>query len=382
MEVLSIIEESCKRHSLIFVPDFEYKNIQTEVETECLVCKYKFKRSVFSFKYNDYGCADCNGQIPYSIENLVERFYRKRPPHKTNIILLSIPKEFSLGNKTLLELACLECGFTWDWYNINNYFDKKYGCPCCTGKIQYNQENLPFIMEYVSKLPSNIKIIGRLDEVSHNESKVDVKFEECGHTEEKSIRRCVAGNVACTECMINKKFTRENVYERVYAAKPYEETGIRLTFVPDDIAWDSYIGLTADCCGIEWRTTILSSYIANDIPCQICSKNKSKGENLIREYLDSHNIKFEEQKRFHDCRNTYPLPFDFYLPDYNTCIEFDGRQHFEIVEHWGGEEAFKYIIKNDSIKSQYCNDKNINLIRIKYDENLIDALKRNLDEII
>ena len=57
---------------------------------------------------------------------------------------------------------------------------------------------------------------------------------------------------------------------------------------------------------------------------------------------------------------------DFYLPDYNTCIEYDGIQHFHLVEHFGGQEEFERRKINDNIKTNYCIDKNINLIRLPY----------------
>lgn len=60
------------------------------------------------------------------------------------------------------------------------------------------------------------------------------------------------------------------------------------------------------------------------------------------------------------------LPFDFYLPTHNLCIEYDGLQHFEAVEFWGGSENLKYIQKHDQIKNNFCKINNIKLIRIKY----------------
>jgi hypothetical protein len=80
------------------------------------------------------------------------------------------------------------------------------------------------------------------------------------------------------------------------------------------------------------------------------------------------NLKFENQKSFDDCINIKKLKFDFYLPDYNTCIEFDGAQHFRPIDRFGGEEYFNYIKLCDSIKNRYCVDKDIKLIRISYKE--------------
>jgi len=77
-------------------------------------------------------------------------------------------------------------------------------------------------------------------------------------------------------------------------------------------------------------------------------------------------VGFIEQNMFEDCRNIHPLPFDFYLPDYNTLIEYDGRGHFRVVEHWGGKRGFETRQKCDKIKTDYAAANGITLIRIPY----------------
>lgn len=98
-------------------------------------------------------------------------------------------------------------------------------------------------------------------------------------------------------------------------------------------------------------------------------RHRSKTEILINNLLSSLNIKFEEEKRFEDCKNssnTDMLPFDFYIKDKNLIIEYDGQHHFESIPHWGGDEKFKHTIENDNIKNQYCIDNNITLLRLPY----------------
>ena len=95
-------------------------------------------------------------------------------------------------------------------------------------------------------------------------------------------------------------------------------------------------------------------------------------------YLTNNNINFIHQFSFNDCINIRKLPFDFYLPEHNTCIEFDGEQHFKPLKRFGGEQNFIYIQKNDEIKNKYCLEKNIKLIRIKYNQNIIKILENNL----
>lgn len=60
------------------------------------------------------------------------------------------------------------------------------------------------------------------------------------------------------------------------------------------------------------------------------------------------------------------LTFDFYLPEHNICIEYDGEQHFKPIKIFGGNLYFKQIKYHDKIKTQYCKTNNIELIRIPY----------------
>lgn len=84
--------------------------------------------------------------------------------------------------------------------------------------------------------------------------------------------------------------------------------------------------------------------------------NISKGEVEIENYLIMNNINYTSQKTFDGCSNKSLLRFDFYLPDHNTCIEYNGRQHYEVVEYFGGIDNFIESQKRDKIKEQYCID--------------------------
>lgn len=110
--------------------------------------------------------------------------------------------------------------------------------------------------------------------------------------------------------------------------------------------------------------------------CPNCSE--SKGEKIIAKYLDKNNISYYRQHKFDDCKNIFQLPFDFYIPKYRTCIEFDGKQHYEPADFFGGIEAFEKLKINDRIKDDYCEDNFINIIRIRYDQ--MDKIDSILNE--
>ena len=121
-----------------------------------------------------------------------------------------------------------------------------------------------------------------------------------------------------------------------------------------------------DCdCGGETIAYIGNIQSGRTSSCG-CLEGKSLGERLIKDILVENQIDFIPQKRFDDCKNTLALPFDFYLPKYNTCIEFDEIQHFKPIDFFGGNDEFNRRKTNDAIKTEYCNIHNINLIRLPY----------------
>ena len=115
---------------------------------------------------------------------------------------------------------------------------------------------------------------------------------------------------------------------------------------------------------------------ANHLKGKGCPKCKqSKGEIKIYNYLTENNIKFDTQKTFNKCKDIRMLKFDFYLMGYNICIEFDGEQHFQ--KCWFDKNNTRLIIrqKRDLIKTTFCQQNDIKLIRIKFDENIEEKLQ-------
>lgn len=133
-------------------------------------------------------------------------------------------------------------------------------------------------------------------------------------------------------------------------------------------------------CGNVWEST--PSNLLKYRGCPACSA--SKGEKFIAYYLKENNIAFIPQKRFDDCKDKRVLPFDFYLPSFNMCIEFDGQQHFSPDTYFGeseekANEDFERLKRRDNIKNNYCAKNNITLIRIPYWE--VNNISILLDKI-
>ena len=132
-------------------------------------------------------------------------------------------------------------------------------------------------------------------------------------------------------------------------------------------------------CGKEFVTSLILFTQHGGQLCSKCYRKESVGELRIRHYLEDNCIKFEREKWFPDCRDRHPLPFDFYLNDSNTIIEFDGKQHFtDAGQFFHSSYVLDICQKHDEIKTKYCKENGINLIRIPYWD--IDNIDKILNE--
>ena len=121
-----------------------------------------------------------------------------------------------------------------------------------------------------------------------------------------------------------------------------------------------------DCGNTNFITT--SNHLTSG-NTQSCGCLKSIGESNIAKILTQNNIKFEQQKKFSDAiyeETKGVMRFDFYLPEHNRLIEFDGIQHFKSLGGWNDEKNLTLVIKRDRIKNEYALSHNIPLIRIPY----------------
>lgn len=145
---------------------------------------------------------------------------------------------------------------------------------------------------------------------------------------------------------------------------------------------ETNLKILCGCCGEGIFTTSFTSYKLGANRCDKCSKSMSKYEKVISDVLTQNNVDFIFQYRIPDCKDIYPLPFDFYLPQYNLLIEFDGEQHinpYYYITMLGEEEGNKMFLKgqyHDSIKTEYCKVHRINLLRISFKD------KYNIEKII
>ena len=135
--------------------------------------------------------------------------------------------------------------------------------------------------------------------------------------------------------------------------------------------------ITCNAHGDFWQSP--NSHLRG-VGCPVCKS--SKGELCITNFLIKHEYVFIYQHKFSDCKRKYSLPFDFYIPSLNVCIEYDGEFHYRT---WANSTEPKHINKlkqikiADSIKTAYCKENGIRLIRIPFwDFNNINTILENI----
>lgn len=172
-------------------------------------------------------------------------------------------------------------------------------------------------------------------------------------------------NGACPYC---KKTSKKRMTNEEFLSRVSNEFKDEYIFITEYSSALEPVCVEHKLCG-ERRNLRASHIMYGDITgCPYC-ESMSMGENLVKQCLKELKIKFIYQKRFDECKNIYTLPFDFYLPDYNVAIEYDGIQHFSAVKYFGGNEKYKRQVDNDNIKSDFCNNSGIRLLRINYKHN-------------
>ena len=292
--------------------------------------------------------------MKYSYED-VKNFIKDN----TDCALITLESEYKNGSSKL-KLRC-SCGeiFYRTFHSIRKTIsiNKKLKCKKCLHKVQSEQFKLTNEEAYKvieSKLPDDFEIY----EFNYTGKYGLIKLRhECGEIIENSFHYFRNQKIVCA-CQKSNKKKNTSELNAYIKDKGYDDYEI-IKYVNSKTIYVKH------SCGHVFKRTF-DNIRANGLKCPKCYPNQSTGAKLIEEYLKVNKIDYIKEKTFDDCRDVNLLPFDFYLPEYNTCIEFDGIQHFEPIDFFGGIEKFKICKLHDSMKNKYCNANEITLIRIPY----------------
>lgn len=111
--------------------------------------------------------------------------------------------------------------------------------------------------------------------------------------------------------------------------------------------------------------------------CPECSQ--SLGAKRVSEWLTKNEIEYVTEAHIPVGKKGLPLRADFFLPEYNTYIEYNGEQHFRPISFFGMDEktslhVFEEQKERDRVKENWIIENNYELVRIRYDQNEAEVL--------
>lgn len=261
-----------------------------------------------------------------------------------------------------ITIICSKCKNEWETLPHNHLAGR--GCKICQYKNL--KQNQPDSIEHF--LEKSKQIYGNkftyLSGYKTTKSKIKLKCTECDHIFKRRASSHLE-NYGCPSCQ-----TKKNIQNKPQEIIVFEERCKKVHNKKYEYCGD-YKGqkfkIKIFCK--KHQSHFTQNAGAHLLKKQGCPKCKlSKGELKIEQTLKMNSIQFEKDKKFNDCKNKQLLRFDFFLPTQNTCIEYDGEQHFYAIKHFGGEKRFLECKKNDEIKNEFCKINKINLIRIPFFE--------------
>lgn len=277
-------------------------------------------------------------------------------------------KDLTYGSGTRVRPYCDYCGAQYETpysvYIKGHKIIAKDCCSKCTGKKTSEVTRKKRAEKYIAQAQKRCEQLGYHLITTVNdftEVKMQIKIDiGDGNIQEVMLSNFLRGH----DCFVNSYKDRR--FNRISVDK------IENIISNDGNKWlnsDEYRNCTdrnlkIKCkCGNMFQTSFVNYYKAKVNRCPICTKAKSKGEILIENVLKDNNIDYIFQHKFDDCRDKRKLPFDFYLPKYNACIEFDGQGHYTAIY---SDSSLEATVRHDNIKNAYCNKKGISLLRIPY----------------
>ncbi|ANH50535.1 homing endonuclease [Staphylococcus phage pSco-10] len=247
-------------------------------------------------------------------------------------------------------------------------------CPECNNKTKGKKTKTTeqFKKELYNIVGEEYILVGEYNGVYN---KVTLRHTECNKEWEVTPNAFISSHSRCWYCRIKSHNLSQRKPHEVFVKEVKDRYGSDYKVLGTYINSKNKI-LVRHKCGTEWE--IKPNHLLTRDMCPTCKM--SIGEKHVEKYLNSRDIKFETQKKFSDLVYKRNLSYDFYLPELNILIEYNGAQHYMPIDSFGGKEAYEQQVIKDNIKRKYANEKGYKLIEIKYTEKYYNTIARYLDK--
>lgn len=345
----------------------EYQGSKNPISCYCTKCTNKWTTKASNL-LSGTRCPKMKYHEDYKREHSIKRYNERFAKIESDFMLMS---EFSDWCEKI-HVKCKTCGYEDD--RLPRTILNGGVCPICDGKRRTRS-----LEEFVTLIPENVEIMSGYENI---ESRVSCRCKKCGNEWD-----CYAYNLrtghGCKVCgyrIVSEKIS--------YTKEQFDKKLADIT--QDVICIGDYTrthnkALFKCCkCGYQFRAT--PHNVLQGSRCPKCSV-VSKGEELVSKFLEENNMQYIPQMKFDGLVGVggRKLSYDFYLPEYNILIEYQGIQHYQpipLVSRQGltPEEQFAIQINHDERKRNYARDNGFNLLEIPYQQikdipNIIKEIK-------
>lgn len=300
-------------------------------------------------------CKDCShkqGGLKRRIDLVGQRFGKL-------IVTSMIHERINGKSKTSRECVC-DCGNTVkrsiDSLKKPN-IDSLKSCGCTMKEISDKKSKKVIGMKF-----GNLTV---LEEYSGDKRRKLKCLCDCGNEVIVSKGDVLSGHTESCGCLQVKRATEANTKDWTGYVSDY---GVKLLCKSHQDKKGKWLWECECSCGNHFIALPITVAKGHKTSCG-CRRRSSR-EALIEDCLISNGIDYKCQYSFPDCKNKYVLKFDFAIlkdGEVFCLIEYDGMQHYKPINHFGGVDGFSKTSRRDLIKNEYCLDKNIPLVRLKYD---------------
>lgn len=336
-----------------------YKNCKTKIAMKHNKCGYDWGIKPSNFLSGNR-CPKCAGKTRDT-----KQF--RREVHDLTNGEYELIGEFKKVNE-YTEIKHIKCG---NVYKVRpSKFTYGQRCPQCYRNIRKTTEQ--FKQEVFELEENNYTVLG---EYKNTHSKLLIRHNVCGKEYEVAPADFLSGK-RCSRCRNVEKKNTESFKNELY-----ELVGNEYTLISEYINTNKHVKMRHENCGHEWN--IKPTNFLSGKRCPKCAE--SKGEQRIRHWLEDNNIKFVPQRKYPDLIGTGGglLSYDFYLPDYNLLIEYQGQFH-----DGNGNDYIKQNLEtqkeHDRRKKEYAEQHNIQLLEIWYWDfvNIEEILNKEISNLL
>lgn len=377
----------------------EYKNINTKLDYICNKHKEIGVQHVtfLSFSKNECNCSICasekmskNWHEQRNYKPMTQdEFYNKHFEKYKQKLFDKVGDEYTLVNVQSgshgVDLVVLhnKCN---SLYTVNAYKFLNQNHRCQNSECKHDRKSIQNmkpksqVIKEIKALTNN-EYITLGDYTGTNSNMIFLhNTDSCGFQFQMTPHNFIQGGQRCPLCAKKSRQEKLAKTQEQYESEIYDLYGDEYIVIGKYINAYSYIEIKHKSCGHIFNIMAQKMFYNTKI-CPYCEQ-PTKGERRIINYLDSNGKnEYIYQKRYEDLKgvNNGLLSYDFYIPEDNMLIEYQGEYHDGTVDIQS-EDDFKRQQEHDRRKREYAKNHNINLLEIWYwdFDNIEEILSREL----